>query len=100
MTDVTQSHEQVLLMEGGLESVKATAAQLKAAGIAHDIEMTGGAPGSGKCCYVLAVAGQDLKRAEQVLSDIKSDRARALHQAQLAEKAKEKAKKLAKKKGA
>ena len=45
MDDVTQSHEQVPLMEGGLESVKATAAQLKAAGIAHDIEMTGGAPG-------------------------------------------------------
>ena len=46
MTDATQSHEQVPLMEGELESVKATAAQLKAAGIAHDIEMTGGAPGS------------------------------------------------------
>ena len=46
MTDATQSHEQVPLMEGELESVKATAAHLKAAGIAHDIEMTGGAPGS------------------------------------------------------
>ena len=46
MTDATQSHEQVPLMEGELESVKATAAQLKAAGIAHVIEMTGVAPGS------------------------------------------------------
>ena len=46
MADVTQSNERVPLMEGGLESVKATAAQLKAAGIEHEIEMTGGAPGS------------------------------------------------------
>ncbi len=46
LVDGTQSHDQVPLMEGELESVKATAAQLKAAGIAHDIEMTGGAPGS------------------------------------------------------
>ena len=44
--DGTQSQQQVPLMEGGLESVKATAAELKVAGIAHDIEMTGGAPGS------------------------------------------------------
>ena len=44
--DGKQSREQVPLLEGGLESVKATAAQLKAAGIAYDVEMTGGAPGS------------------------------------------------------
>ena len=46
MTEQPQSDERVALMEGGLGAVKATAAQLKAAGIEHDIEMTGGAPGS------------------------------------------------------
>jgi bisphosphoglycerate-dependent phosphoglycerate mutase len=81
------------LFEGGLDEAKSAAGHLKAAGIEFDIGMTDGSnPGSWSCCYVLAVASQDLETAQGILTAKKAERAKKLHQEQLAAKAKAKKK--------
>ena len=77
------------IFEGSLDAANKAASLLKAAGIPNEVHIADDSqPGSWSCCYVLAVASQDLEQAQSVLASKHSEKVRTAQQIEAAAKAK------------
>ena len=99
MEDINTTTTYSPVFEGSLDAANKAASLLKNAGISNKVHIADDSqPGSWSCCYVLAVASEDLETAKNILAGKRSEKIRTAQQLEAAAKAKarQKAKRAAK----
>ena len=97
--EATATTQLSFLYKGKFDTAHKLARHLIAAGIPHQVNIASESkPDSWNCCYVVAVANDDLEKAKNVIADKRAEHARSLYQQQIDLKAKirQKAKRAAK----